>query len=302
MFDLEEFIELINYIIFNVVIIFILTKRLPLRRMVRKSRTIFWIILASNIFSAALQFICLITPDSNIWYQLGADCLGIIGQSLLLIGIIWMKLIAKPSPKPMKILALGAHPDDIEIACGGSLAKLCDEGHTIVGLIVSGGECGGNSSFRRREAMKGAEFLGINRVEIMDFPDTRLDNFVLEISQQIEIVVNELKPDIVFTHSIHDIHQDHRAVHYATMRACRNLGTILCYESPSITQYFQPNVFVNIEQYVDIKIESIREHEDQNKKSYVQPEQVYGKAIFRGIQAKLKQAEGFEAIRINLPI
>jgi LmbE family N-acetylglucosaminyl deacetylase len=302
MFDLDEFIELINFIIFNIVIIFILTKKLPLRRMVRRSRIIFWIILISDSFSAILQLCCLINPDSNIWYQLVADCLGIIGQSILLIGIVQMKLIAEPSPKPRKILVLGAHPDDIEIACGGTLAKLCDAGHTIMGLIVSGGECGGNSSSRYIEAMKGAEFLGINKVEIMDFPDTRLDNFVLEISKQIEIVVNEFKPDIVFTHSIHDIHQDHRAVHYATVRACRNLSTILCYESPSITQYFQPNVFVNIEQYIDVKIESIREHEDQNKKSYVQPEQVYGKAIFRGTQAKLKQAEGFEAIRINLPI
>lgn len=302
MFSLVEFVHLINCIIFSIVIIFILTKKLSLERMIRKSRTVFWIILVSNIFSATLQFFCLINPDSNIWYQLGADCLGIIGQSILLIGIVRMKLIAKPSSKPMTILALGAHPDDIEIACGGSIAKLCDSGHTIVGLIASGGECGGNSSSRRREAMKGAEFLGINKIEIMDFPDTRLDNFVLEISKQIETVVNELKPDIVFTHSMHDIHQDHRAVHYATVRACRNMSTILCYESPSINQYFQPNVFVNIEQYIDIKIEGIREHEDQNKKSYVQPEQVYGKAIFRGTQAKLKQAEGFEAIRINLPI
>lgn len=301
MFDLVIFIHLINYIMFNIVILLVLTKKLPLKRMVRKSKAIFWIILASNIFSATLQLYCLISKDSNIWYQLG-DCLGIIGQSALLIGVVWMKLIVEPSSKPRKILVLGAHPDDIEIACGGSLAKLRDAGHTIVGLIVSGGECGGNSSSRRREAMKGAEFLGINKVEIMDFPDTKLDNFVLEISKEIETVVNELKPDIVFTHSIHDIHQDHRAVHYATLRACRNLSTILCYESPSITQHFRPDVFVNIEQYIDIKIESIRKHEDQNKKRYVQPEQVYGKAIFRGTQAKLEKAEGFEAIRINLQV
>lgn len=300
--NLEDFTDVINCIIFSIVIIFILTKKLPLKRTVRRSRIIFWIVLISNIFSATLQFFCLINPDPNIWYQLGADCLGIIGQSTLLIGIVWMKVIVKPSPKSMKILVIGAHPDDMEIACGGSLAKLSDEGHTIMGLIITGGECGGNSSSRRREAMKGAEFLGINKVEIMNFPDTRLDDFVLEISQQIEIVVNELKPDIVFTHSIHDLHQDHRAVHYATLRACRNLSTILCYESPSITQYFQPNVFINIEQYLDIKIESIQEHKDQNKKRYVQPEQVYGKAIFRGSQAKLEEAEGFEAIRINLQI
>lgn len=302
MFGLVGFIHLINCIIFNIVIILILTKKLPLKRMVRNSRIMFWIILVSNIFSATLQLYCLINTDSNIWYQLGADCLGIIGQSALLIGIVWMKLIAEPSPKPRKILVLGAHPDDMEIACGGSIAKLSDAGHTIVGLIVSKGERGGNSSSRLIEAMKSSEFLGINKVEIMDFPDTRLDQFVLEISKQIEIIVNELKPDMVFTHSIHDLHQDHKAVHDATLRACRNLRTILCYESPSTTKAFKPNVFVNIEQYIDIKIESIQEHKDQNKKRYVQPEQVYGKAIFRGTQAKLEKAEGFEAIRINLQI
>lgn len=302
MFDLEEFIELINYIIFNIVIIFILTKKITLRRTVRRSRIFFWLIIISNIFSATLQFFCLVNSDLNIMYHLFADSLAIIGQSTLLIGIVWMKLIAEPSPKPRKILVVGAHPDDMEIACGGSLAKLSDAGHTIVGLIVSKGEQGGNSSSRLTEAKNSSEFLGVNKVEIMDFPDTRLDQFVSEISRQIEVIVNELKPDMVFTHSIHDLHQDHKAVHDATLRACRNLSTILCYESPSTTKAFKPNVFVNIEQYLDIKIESIQEHKDQNKKRYVQPEQVYGKAIFRGTQAKLEKAEGFEAIRINLPI
>ncbi len=302
MFDLANVTHLINYIIFTIVIIFILTKQLPLERMVRRSRIIIWIVLIINTFSALLQFFCLINPNSNRWYQMTVDCLGIIGQSILLIGIVWMKLIVEPSPKPRKILVLGAHPDDMEIACGGSIAKLSDAGHTIMGLIVSKGERGGNSSSRLIEATKGAEFLGINKVEIMDFPDTRLDQFILEISKQIEIIVNELNPDMVFTHSIHDLHQDHRAVHDATLRACRNLSTILCYESPSTTQDFQPNIFINIEQYIDIKIESIQEHKDQNKKKYVQPEQVYGKAIFRGAQAKLEKAEGFEAIRINLQI
>jgi len=302
MFSLVGFIHLINFVIFITVTVFILIKKLPLRRMVRKSRTIFRVILASNIFLAGLQFYCLINTNSDIHHQLGYDCLSIIGQSSLLIVIVWMKLIAEPSPKSMNILVIGAHPDDMEIACGGALAKLCDAGHTISGLIVSNGEMGGNSSSRLREAMKSADFLGLNQLEAMDFPDTRLDHFTLEISKQIERVVNELKTDIVFTHSINDLHQDHRSVHNATLCACRNLSTILCYESPSTTPAFQPNVFINIEQYIDIKIESIREHKDQNKKIYVQPEQVCGKAIFRGTQAKLKQVEGFEAIRISLPI
>lgn len=302
MFSLVEFIHLIDTIVFITVAVCLLIKNQSLRRMVRKSRTIFRVILASNIFFAALQFYSLISINSDIWLHLGCDCLSIIGLSALMIGIVRMKVIAEPSLKSMKILVIGAHPDDMEIACGGSLAKLCDAGHTIWGLVLSNGEMGGNSPSRLREAKKSAEFLGLSKLEIRDFPDTRLDHFILEITKQIEIIVDELKPDVVFTHSIHDLHQDHRSVHRATLRACRNLSTILCYESPSTTQSFQPNVFIDIEPYIDIKIESIREHEDQNKKRYVQPEQVYGNAIFRGAQAKLKQAEGFEAIRISLPI
>lgn len=302
MFSLEEFIHLINAIVFITVAVCLLIKNRSLRRTVRKSRTIFRIILVSNIFFAALQFYCLISINSDIWPHLGYDCLNIIGQSAFLIGIVWMKVIAEPSPKSMNILVIGAHPDDMEIACGGSLAKLCDAGHNICGLVVSNGEMGGNSPSRRREAKKSAEFLGLSRLEIWDFPDTKLDHFILEITKQIEMIVDELKPDVVFTHSIHDLHQDHKAVHDATLRACRNLSTILCYESPSTTKAFKPNVFVNIEQYIDIKIESIQEHKDQNKKRYVQPEQVYGKAIFRGTQAKLEKAEGFEAIRVNLQV
>lgn len=301
MFDLEEFIHLINAIVFITVALCLLIKNLPLRRTVRKSRTIFRVILVSSIFFAALQFYCLINIKSDIWLQLAYDCLSIIGLSALMIGIVRMKVVAEPSPKSMNILVIGAHPDDMEIACGGTLAKLCDAGHNIWGLVVSSGEMGGNSPSRLKEAKKSSEFLGLSRLEIRDFPDTRLDHFILEITKQIEMIVDELKPDVVFTHSIHDLHQDHRSVHDATLRACRNLSTILCYESPSTTQDFQPNAFIDIESYMDIKIESIREHKDQNKKRYVQPDQVFGNAIFRGTQAKLKQAEGFEAIRIALP-
>ncbi len=301
MLSLDKFIHLVNAIVFITATVCLLIKKKPLRRMVRKSRTIFRVILASNIFFAALQLYCLISIDSDIWGQF-YDCLSIIGLTALMIEILRMKVIAELSPNPMNILVIGAHPDDMEIACGGSLAKLCDAGHNIWGLIVSSGEMGGNSPSRLREAKKSAEFLGLSHLEIMDFPDTKLDHFILDITKKIEIIADELKPDVVFTHSIHDLHQDHRSVHLATMRACRNLNTILCYESPSTTHDFHPNVFIDIEPYIDIKIESIREHEDQNKKRYVQPEQVFGKAIFRGTQAKLRQAEGFEAIRINLPI
>ncbi len=104
---------------------------------------------------------------------------------------------------------------------------------------------------------------------------------------------------MIFTHSLHDLHQDHRAVHEATLRAARNHDTIFCYESPSVTQEFIPSFFMDVSDYIDVKIESIREHWDQRSKPYVQSERVKGVAVFRGGQAKLRFAEAFEVVRAS---
>jgi LmbE family N-acetylglucosaminyl deacetylase len=88
-------------------------------------------------------------------------------------------------------------------------------------------------------------------------------------------------------------------VHEATLRAARNMSTILCYESPSVTQEFVPTFFIDIGAYIDVKVESIKEHWDQRNKPYVQPERVRGQAVFRGSQARAQYAEGFEAVRIK---
>ena len=81
------------------------------------------------------------------------------------------------------------------------------------------------------------------------------------------------------------------------LRAARNSSTVLCYESPSVTLEFVPTFFVDIGSYIDIKVESIKEHWDQHAKPYVQQERVRGTAVFRGGQAKCRYAEGFEVVR-----
>ena len=116
----------------------------------------------------------------------------------------------------------------------------------------------------------------------------------MDVRAAIETAVREFKPNLVLTHSPHDVHQDHRTVHEATLRAARNSSTILCYESPSVTQEFAPTFFSNIGDYLDIKVEGIQAHWDQRSKPYVQEERVRGTAAFRGGQARLHYAEGFE--------
>jgi LmbE family N-acetylglucosaminyl deacetylase len=134
---------------------------------------------------------------------------------------------------------------------------------------------------------------------LCDFADTRLAQQAGELTDTIGALIRKVQPDIIFTHSNHDLHQDHQVVYESTMRAARRTRTtILCYESPSVTQDFRPTYFVDVCGYVDVKIQAIREHWDQRDKPYVKSDLVRGKLAFRGGEAKVEYAEGFEIARM----
>lgn len=203
-----------------------------------------------------------------------------------------------PSEQRRVILAVGAHPDDLEIACGGTLAKLADAGHEVHVLVMSNGAVGGDQDIRGHEAMRGARFMGALSVKAGRLPDTRLSESSNEMVALIEQRIGELDPDVLFTHSEHDQHQDHHAVHLATLRAARRHSSILCFESPSATRKFNPAVFIDIEDYLDVKVNAVAQHQNQMGKPYMSADNVRGIAAFRGNQAKTQFAEGFEAVRL----
>lgn len=167
--------------------------------------------------------------------------------------------------RPRRILAIGAHPDDLELACGGTLAKLADAGHEIHGLVMSRGAQGGDEAVRIEEARRGARFMGLVNMDVRDFPDTALDRSTNAMREAIESVINEVQPHIIFTHSGHDQHQDHHAVHLATLRAARQHHSILCFESPSTTREFNPSFFVEIDDYVETKVHAVLTHRNQSE-------------------------------------
>jgi LmbE family N-acetylglucosaminyl deacetylase len=218
---------------------------------------------------------------------------------LTLVSVVAVLMRSQPvrpqTNRPRRILAIGAHPDDIEIACGGALARLHDEGHLVEGLILTLGSRGGDGATRRLEAVNGAHFLGLTALTLMDMPDTCLEADA--VRQAIEDKIQSFQPDVIFTHSAHDRHQDHQIVHRATLQAARRVNTILCYESPSTTLDFRPELFIEIGDYVDVKVESIREHRNQAGKPYVDSALVRAQALVRGEQARTRYAEGFEIQR-----
>jgi LmbE family N-acetylglucosaminyl deacetylase len=212
--------------------------------------------------------------------------------------LIRLRIATTPTPHPRRILAIGAHPDDLELGCGGTIAKLIDSGHEVHALVLTNGERGGDSSRRPQEALRGGRFLGTTDLEVLGFDDACLADHQLELAQAIEERIRRINPDIIFTHSSNDQHQDHQSVHQATLRAARQHPAILCYESPSVTPDFRPSVFVDIDDYVDVKVAAVASHRDQIRKPYMAAERVSGLAVYRGSQAKVRHAEGYEPIRL----
>ncbi len=257
------------------------------------------LLFALNTFRMVVEIQTTPAVMNSDWIDTAIGYANLIGQSLIIVYLLTKKIVMERQVSPGKVLIIGAHPDDIEIAAGASIAKLHDGGYQIYGLILSYGERGGVPQKRLGEAEKGARFLELDQFQVHNFSDTLMMNETAEIVDVIESIVTTYNPDLIFTHSRHDIHQDHQIVHDCTLRALRNYrGTILCYESPSVTQEFVPVYFLDVCGYVDIKIYAIEKHWGQHKKPYMNPDLIRSKLAFRGNQAKVSYAEGFEVVRM----
>lgn len=269
-----------------------------LRRQLRRFRPLQLLALAGGLAGVPL----------NIFYALPSTSTGIesittlAGSIAVLVAfavcLVVFRIDRAPATEQRRILAIGAHPDDLELACGGTLAKLADSGHEIRALVMSDGSVGGDSLIRLGEARTGGRYLGVTACEVVGLPDTELDVHMTDMIAAIEQRVRRFNPDIILTHSSHDQHQDHAAVHLATLRAGRNHSAILCYESPSATAEFKPQVFVDIDDYLPTKVAAIAAHANQSGKPYMGADVVTGAASFRGRQARRPSAEGFEAVRV----
>lgn len=177
------------------------------------------------------------------------------------------------------VLAVGAHPDDVEIGVGGILAAHRDAGDTVVILTMSRGAKGGAPDDRQSESLRAAELLGA-RLFLEDLVDTEITNTGPTVAI-IERVLRQVNPTIVYTHSIHDRHQDHRAVHEATIVAARTVDTVACYQSPSATVDFRPSRFVSIDGFTDKKLELLQCFRSQAEiRKYLDPDFVLATARY----------------------
>lgn len=200
----------------------------------------------------------------------------------------------------MNILAIGAHPDDIEFGCGGTLIKYIQSGHSAYLFILTAGSFGGDPELRKGEQRESAKLMGAKELFFGDFKDTELqDN--RELILKMEEVIHKVNPHTVFLNYFDDVHQDHRALAQAGVSATRYIKEVLFYEVPT-TQHFEPDIFVDIQNVLDKKLQLLKIHASQVDKTRVTNltilESVQSCANFRGFQGRVKYAEGFKALRV----
>ncbi len=220
----------------------------------------------------------------------------------------------------MKILAIGCHPDDLEIGCGGTLARYQDEGHEVYMCNIANGDKGHAiikpdelRVIREKEANEAAKVLGVIKVFSIDVPDLLVkasnEDTVLKVIE----VIRQVNPDLIITHDPDDYMEDHRQTsqivfdasfsvsvpHYETQS--KATGIVPIYYMDTLAGInFQPEEYVDITKYIDKKLKALDKHESQIKWMSDHDEinfLDFAKTVskFRGLQCNVAYAEAFRS-------
>ena len=216
--------------------------------------------------------------------------------------------LANPGDRPLRVLCLGAHCDDIEIGCGGTLRTLI-EGSRAGGRAVDfRWTVFSSNPEREAEAQAGAkaflEGAHESTVVVHGFRESFFPSQWEDIKKTMGGIRSEFEPDVVFTHRGPDKHQDHRVISELSWNAFRD-HLILEYEIPKFdADLAQPNVLVPLEpEIVDFKIETIaRVFETQRDKTWFDADTFRGLMRLRGVElnSPSRFAEGFHARKLPL--
>jgi LmbE family N-acetylglucosaminyl deacetylase len=218
---------------------------------------------------------------------------------------IHLKIDAWEGKERMNVLAIGAHPDDIELGCGGLALKAVKNGHNLYMYTLSRGEASGDPALRTKELVESSRRIGAKRLWVDNFADTRL---VVgpELINHIETFIDISQADLVITHSLNDTHHDHRAIASSTIEAGRFSPTILSYEIP-LTKDFRPQTFYDISDVIDEKVAIIELFKTQRNKIYLDASAIRGLAEYRSLQSRLHSSyqsgsithvEAFEVLKM----
>lgn len=194
------------------------------------------------------------------------------------------------------VLGIGAHPDDLEIAMGGTLARLSRAGAKVVMTAVAIPD---KLAERKSEAVRAARILGASFETLEPERCVRVEDLAMhDLVGRIDRLVRKYEPEALFSHSSHEIHFDHVLTHRAVLSSTRLrpmdvylFGPSTC--KPSL-QGFQPRIWVDITDTVDAKIDAIAAHESQFAQRGICVGLFRDQARSRGLPLKIDFAEGLD--------
>lgn len=179
------------------------------------------------------------------------------------------------------VLVVAAHTDNEALGCAGTIAKHMAAGDVVHLLFMTDGV--GSRKFNANEAdkrltaaQKAAEILGVNSFTNLNFPDNRMDSVpLLDVVKEVESKIDEIQPEVIYTHHISDLNVDHQVTHKAVMTACRPqpgfcVKEIYAFEVLSSTEWqtpslvpFTPDVFVDITDLIDLKKQVLEAYSEE---------------------------------------
>jgi LmbE family N-acetylglucosaminyl deacetylase len=205
----------------------------------------------------------------------------------------------------VKILALGAHFDDVELGCGGSLLAWKAQGHstsifvaTRSGYADAHGNIIRSDAAAQEEGRRAAKLLGAELFE-GGLPTLELE-FGETLNCKILSVLEQVKPDIVLTHWPGDVQHDHQALARSSIQCCRHVQRIATYCSNWYegADRFDPRFYVDISAHLDQKVKLIEIHASENSRTGGKwIEYVRAQARIAGLRAGVQYAEAFELVR-----
>lgn len=199
-----------------------------------------------------------------------------------------------------RVLAFGAHPDDLEVGAGGLLARLSHEGAEVTLAIVS---IPNNTEQRKAEAQEAAKILDANLFILNEDKPCRVEDIPMhELVRRMDTVIGDVRPDLVITHSANDLHWDHGLVNRATVSALRRTPCdLLAYlSSPEMNAQSRSlgNCFADISKYVDVKLDAISCHKSQLPRLDLESSRDLARAM--GRISGYDYAECYEVLRVRI--
>jgi LmbE family N-acetylglucosaminyl deacetylase len=201
-----------------------------------------------------------------------------------------------------RVLAIGAHPDDVELGAGGLLARLARRGSRVVIAVTSVPTL---VDERIAEARAAAATLGAELVLLFGREQQRVEDVPMHrVVRRLDELVAAERPELVLTHSMRDVHWDHRLVHGATVSALRRTPCdLLSFTSTpelNAATTFLGECFADITQTLEVKLAAVRAHASQVAKGTVDVESCRDLARAIGRISGVPYAEAFGVLRLRL--